>query len=440
MKPCAYCIRTNQVCDRASGSAQQPRAVVFAPPQLGAAAPKSNSGFIRNGLTTPTSLCRLEIWTNHTDQLVSQFFSAFLTVNDLTGRSWKGLDSHIYDLLHVSSALRDIVIALAALNNSRMPHSTQASEGHIALKQRALISYSRSIRDVKGMLMSPVQLEESWESAIWVTFFLGIFELMFETSESNWEKHFLYGTSHLLRLKGPTACREGTRKKLFLTLRIFEISRALIYTDSSFLYEPDWMSLTQMLSEEAGNAWDPKEAMYDLMVCCSNLCIKALRYIQTQDPRDPFVGLSIATEGARMRQCLSEWHQRAQLHLFHRQPLKNVELLLSMIYYSALSIYISGIYDYRLSSFPLPATSLPILSRYHIQEHLSSIIKLTNLALEDTNLMGLLFLFPLRVAAARVQTAQDRAQVMGLLRRVRKKGFAILEVFEVEVCGLWEAQ
>lgn len=426
------------MCDRASNSAhQQPRhgAVVFAPPQSGATTLKPNSGFMRE-----KPIRHLEPWSDPDDQFVAHFFSTFLTVNDLTGRSWKGLDSHLNDLLQNSSALRDVAIALAALDSSRMPHSTKKWEGGVTLKQRALTSYSHAIRDIKGLLASPAQSGESWESATWVTFFLGIFELMLETSESNWEKHFLYGTSHLLRLKGPRNCTEGPGKELFLTLRIFEISRALIYTDSSFLSEPNWVRLAQTLRDGVGNAWHPKEAIYDLMLCCSNLCIKALRYTQKPDPRDPFVGLSLATEGARFRQCLSEWYQRAQRRSFsQQQPLKNVELLLSLIYYSALSIYLSGIYDYQLSSFPLPTASLPTLSRYQVEEHLSSIIKLTNLALKETNLMGLLFLFPLRVAAARAKTAEDQAQVLELFQRVRKKGFAILEVFEVEVCRLWEA-
>jgi hypothetical protein len=163
------------VCDRASNSAhQQPRhgAVVFAPPQSGATTLKPNSGFMGE-----KPIRHLEPWSDSDDQFVAHFFSTFLTVNDLTGRSWRGLDSHLNDLLQNSSALRDVAIALAALDSSRMPHSTKKWEGGVTLKQRALTSYSRTIRDIKGLLASPAQLGESWESATWVTFFLGIFEV-----------------------------------------------------------------------------------------------------------------------------------------------------------------------------------------------------------------------------------------------------------------------
>lgn len=168
------------MCDRASNLAhQQPRhgAVVFAPPLSGATTLKPNSGFMREKPTPLTSIRHLEPWSNPADEFVAQFFSTFLTVNDLTGRSWRGLDSHLNDLLQNSSALRDVAIALAALDSSRMPHSTKKWEGGVTLKQRALTSYSRAIRDVKDLLASPAQLRESWESATWVTFFLGIFEV-----------------------------------------------------------------------------------------------------------------------------------------------------------------------------------------------------------------------------------------------------------------------
>ena len=168
------------MCDRASNSVhQQPRhrAVVFAPPQSGATALKPNSGFTREKPTPLTSIRHLEPWSDPADQFVAHFFSTFLTVNDLTGRSWRGLDSHLNDLLQNSSALRNIAIALAALDSSRMPHSTKKWEGGVTLRQRALTSYSRAIRDVNGLLASPARLGESWESATWVTFFLGIFEV-----------------------------------------------------------------------------------------------------------------------------------------------------------------------------------------------------------------------------------------------------------------------
>lgn len=54
-------------------------------------------------------------------------------------------------------------------------------------------------------------------------------------------KHFLYGTSNMLRLRGPEAHLSGSGRSFFLTVRVFEICRALIYPEPTFLCRPEWM-------------------------------------------------------------------------------------------------------------------------------------------------------------------------------------------------------
>ena len=97
---------------------------------------------------------------------------------------------------------------------------------------------------------------------------------MLEPSESNWEKHFLYGTSRLLQLLGPEWCMVGSNQECFLTLRIFEISRALIYNDSTFLAESKWIELTDTVRNNSNYLDHPKEELYDVMICCSSLRIR----------------------------------------------------------------------------------------------------------------------------------------------------------------------
>jgi hypothetical protein len=97
---------------------------------------------------------------------------------------------------------------------------------------------------------------------------------MIDSSEKNWEKHFLYGTLHLLRAQGPECCRSGRGRERFLALRIFEISRTLLYNEPTFLSDPKWTMLAQYLREESVEAWHPKEAMYDLMLSCSVLSLR----------------------------------------------------------------------------------------------------------------------------------------------------------------------
>src|ERR1700749_492119 len=94
---------------------------------------------------------------------------------------------------------------------------------------------------------------------------------MLEPSETKWEIHFQYGTSRLLQLLGPQWCLHGNGRESFLTFRIFEISRALIFNESTFLAEPPWLHLVHILRTDFGEMSHPKEALYDLMICCSSL-------------------------------------------------------------------------------------------------------------------------------------------------------------------------
>jgi hypothetical protein len=101
---------------------------------------------------------------------------------------------------------------------------------------------------------------------------------MLEPSDINWGKHFQYGTSALLQLLGPQRCMVGFGRECFLTLRIFEISKALLYNESTFLSKSAWLDLVQTLRNNSGEIFNSKETLYDLMVCCSSLF---LRYVNS---------------------------------------------------------------------------------------------------------------------------------------------------------------
>jgi hypothetical protein len=166
-----------------------------------------------------------------------------------------------------------------------------------------------------------------------------------------------------------------------------------------------------------------------------------IQYITASEQRDYSAGIFLAAQGIQLRHRLSDWQDRAQtrfsaLHISSNYLLQDTELLLSQIYFHALSIYLSGIYDYH-PEFVLSTAVLPTLSQPQVEDHLSWIIQLTNFALRDTKLAGLLFLFPLRVAASRSTKMQYRTDVLRLIRMVRCKGFAISDLFELEIQALW---
>lgn len=98
---------------------------------------------------------------------------------------------------------------------------------------------------------------------------------MYDTTGEGWIKHVLYGTSQLLKLRGPSACLEGSGRSFFLTMRLFEICRALIYNESTFLEEPAWTSMMQqMWPEGSSEEWHPVESLFDLVISCSSLSMR----------------------------------------------------------------------------------------------------------------------------------------------------------------------
>jgi hypothetical protein len=98
---------------------------------------------------------------------------------------------------------------------------------------------------------------------------------MYDVTGEGWVKHILYGTSQLLQYRGPEGHLTGIGRRFFLTVRIFEISRALIYSSETFLAQENWQGLMEnMWSGENATGWHPKEALYDLMISCSTLSVR----------------------------------------------------------------------------------------------------------------------------------------------------------------------
>jgi hypothetical protein len=95
---------------------------------------------------------------------------------------------------------------------------------------------------------------------------------MHDVTGEGWVKHFLFGTSKMLQLRGPEAHLAGSGRSFFLTVRVFEICRALIYSEPTFLCQPEWMSLpTKIWNGDDNCHWHPKESLFDLMIACSSI-------------------------------------------------------------------------------------------------------------------------------------------------------------------------
>lgn len=412
--PCEYCKKTRQICHR--DTAPKSTALVFVPSRH--LAPTSQVQL----KAAPRPDPRPVILNTGNDRDIAYFFDDFLKTNDFSAKWWARVTPNLHNLLHSSPALRDVITAVAVLDASRRPTRCSPPGGPLELHKKALRIYSRSLVTLKSTLDAKGVAEDT----IWTTFFLGLFELMIGNNPENWDRHFLYGTCKLLQICGPESFRKGTGRELFLTLRLFEASRSLIYDEPSFLREPTWFSLMVAIREELGDDGRLQEAALDVMLQCSDLCARLLK-------RAPDCSLNledILEEGERIRLMIDIILQDT------REPdPSSPDDLVASVFLHATSIYLSGIFDYRLHLFSaLPAAIIP---RNRVQSHVAYILKGTNIACMQTKLCGLLFLYPLRVAAARAAEPSEQKQIMETFEYIRQQGFAIVQVFQAEIKEVW---
>jgi hypothetical protein len=168
---------------------------------------------------------------------------------------------------------------------------------------------------------------------------------------------------------------------------------------------------------------------------------RMMETVQAQPPesqlRHVFLKKS-ADEGIRLRSALSSWKTFA-LAWSATSPVTTIDLqmMLATIYHHAISIYLSGTFDY----FPYWDESgipTPSISSSQVQAHVKAILGMVATALNETNLAGILFLFPLRVAGARAQSLEHRVEIARMLGIITQKGFVVADAFTMDLEELWE--
>lgn len=125
--------------------------------------------------------------------------------------------------------------------------------------------------------------------------------------------------------------------------------------------------------------------------------------------------VTFAEEGHQLRSDLSLWEEMALIW-----PISSTtdhQMMIAWIFHSAISIYLSGVYDYD-QIWETHHVTTPTLPQIEIQQHVSRILDNTSLALKETNVTPLVFLFPLRIAGARVKTSEQRKQIRALLTQI----------------------
>ncbi|RSM11679.1 hypothetical protein CEP52_002890 [Fusarium oligoseptatum] len=263
----------------------------------------------------------------------------------------------------------------------------------------AVNHYSKSVAGLRTALDQFANLPNLRHSILWTTHLLGLFELMSDTTGQGWVQHLVHGTSNALVATGPLAFESGLGKRFFTEIRIFEVCRAIIFNGPSFLADPGWQNLSAKLQGLDADQSHPLDALLDIIVLCSTLRVRASNLISSlrdgQPSGIPDEAHDIAAEGFRLRQALALW--QANRRTSPPTPTLNDEtttdddfLSLAEIFFSATSIYLSGVFDYEIVHWQNMTILVPNLSEEEIQTHVSTILVLSGMILDNSEISSML--------------------------------------------------
>ncbi|KAK1970976.1 hypothetical protein LY78DRAFT_626758 [Colletotrichum sublineola] len=365
------------------------------------------------------------------------YFDLFMRRNSFTGREPSFL-SDVQNVVQCSGSMQknpclylfNAMLALGAMHATL----TGALEPQTGWRFAAE-SYMRSVAELREAVSNFSSSQR--DTILWTTLFLGLFELMQDPSGQKWLQHMVFGTSQALVASGPAACNSGTMRTFFVQARSFEVCRSIIFNQASFLAAPEWIDLTDRLStSNVATLHDPLGELLKLIVLCSALRARTAEFIESTsghpNAESCFLeAMSLATEGFNLREALEGWKDSAVF-----PPERREEMLLSTVYYSATSIYLSGNYDYELVHWQAMGVGVQVLEPVEVAKHVDAIILTVKEAMRTSSLSPLLFLFPLRIAGARAKQRWQQCLVKELLQEIRKK-FIVADAMLTELAELW---
>ncbi|KAM5350181.1 hypothetical protein ACJ41O_006686 [Fusarium nematophilum] len=367
------------------------------------------------------------------------YFDAFLLKNKFNQRSVFSAD--IIDLTQDSTSgtyLRDAVLSLGAMQAVKVgsPEGMNPSQSYAF----ALNHYSKSVAGLRGALGQFEASPGSLESILWTTHLLGLFELMSDSTGQGWVQHLVHGTASALVAAGPLAFQSGRGSRFFLEIKIFEVCRAIVFNEETFLADPGWRNLSVSLRGTAEGRVHPLDALLDVIVSCSTLRVRArdfICYLEGVEPDSALIdGQDIALEGFSLREDLNHWQQTEET--LTKDPISGSDEFMSLatVFFSATSIYLSGVFDYEMMHWQKLGILVPNLSEDEIQAHVQSILSLSRAILGSSSISPLLLLFPLRVAGARSWYRWQQECIRGLLEMIERT-FSAATAFKLQLGEIW---
>jgi hypothetical protein len=106
------------------------------------------------------------------------------------------------------------------------------------------------------------------------------------------------------------------------------------------------------------------------------------------------------------------------------------------IQHAAISIYLSGLYDYHESRWQKYNIAVPTLGTAKVGHLVDTILAQVERSLSLSEPNSVSFVFALRVAGARSHTAEDRSRVTWLLKRIQRC-YVVADVLIKDLAVRW---
>lgn len=418
-------------------------------------------------------------------------FYVFVQRNDFTGKAAAVVQTDLQHLgrLGTGTFLRDAMLAIGsmqaattmqghvALDTESLKSSTPPPDESTRLRRIALEYYARAVSSLSSALAENANSadpsstsEDTRDTILWTTLFLGFYELMNNARARGWQMHMIHGTAKALRALGPQSVRSSRRSRtFFLQARVFEVYRAIIFSDSTFLTDPEWQNLMGEIwmhsceDNKEREGWHPMDSLLDIIVLCSRLRYRIRGFLpnchrMTADEIGAR-GREIAAEAASLRQALNRWYD---IHIKSADDDRlsaitpsttspatpassssktaadthDSSIILGRLFYASASIYLSGIFDWEIDQWQAIEVDVPVLSRDQIDAHVDAILQHAPTALACTNIPPVLLMFHIRIAGARARCPVKRDLVLRLLDDVRRM-YAAASFYTTHLQNLW---
>jgi len=144
---------------------------------------------------------------------------------------------------------------------------------------------------------------------------------------------------------------------------------------------------------------------------------------------DPTKMHELVKEGEELHSQLAAFS--SALHL----SMSAQDISVAWMYYHALSIYLSGIFDYTLSE----VCAIPSLRDDEIAVHLEGILKRSDEALQRSSTSRVFLLLPLRIAGNRCSSWKQCQEVLSRIDILRDQ-FAVATAFRTELLQIWSSR